>query len=240
MAITEDASAPIVKTLAGTANPTTASFSPPANSLLVAIVGGGWGSTQPTTATVTDSGGHTWTAAVTKAGTTASGGVVVIAYTYLSSAPGSITVTATFTRLSGGSQVAVKVLNGCNPSQSGAGTGTAEQVTNSTTGTVSITTTQTGSQVYGMNDVRNSATVNFTANGATTIISNFVDTGTDSIELCSWKATSLTGTPGATTLGGSYDAVCGTATAALEILPAAAVAYDSFMVNKALRRSTIY
>lgn len=219
--LAEDASTPAIVTGSGSANPTTASFSPPANSLLVALVGGGFGSTLPTRATVTDTLGHAWTTGVTATGTVAStGGVALIAYTYLSTAPGPMMVTATFTNLSGGYMLAVRVLNNASPSQYGAGTGITLNTANTTAATVSVTTTNTGSLVYGVTDLTNQDQP-LTANGATTIINSYLDS-TDTIGLFAWKASTLTGTPGATTLGGSWAGSYQSNIAALEILPSSA------------------
>lgn len=226
MAITEDASTPVIVVGTSATSLTTASFSPPANSLLLAVVGVGWGNTVPTGATVTDSGGHTWTVAATAAGTVSgTGGLAKIAYTYLSSAPGSITVTATFTNLSGGSMLAVRVLTGAASSQAGAGSKTLVGVTNSTVGTVSITTTTTNSLVYGIGDDPERADT-FAVNGATSMLTGtpsgtYLD-ATDAISLMGWKATSATGTPGATTLGGTWQSGTTSNISAFEVLPASA------------------
>lgn len=216
----EDASTPAVVTTTGTANPTTASFSPPGGSLLVALVGGGWG-TPPTRAIVTDTSNQTWYTGAIETGLTATaGGLAMIAYAYVVSAPGSIMVTATFTGLSGGSLLAVRVLNNASPSQLGAGSGVAQQSTNSTTGTVNVTTTIAGSLVYGISDQTNQDFA-YTANGATTIINAYLDP-TDSTSLVAWKASAFTTTPGATSLGGTWATACKSNIAALEILPVTA------------------
>ena len=69
---------------------------------------------------------------------------------------------------------------------------------NATSFTLSITTTQTGSRVYGASAVFPQNTV--TAAAATTVVDNVAD-GTNNAQYVTFKATSLTGTPGATTLG---------------------------------------
>lgn len=218
--IFEDTSTPAIVTTTGASNPTTASFSPPDGSLLVALVGGGWG-TPPTNAVVSDTSNQTWYTGVSELGLTATaGGLAMIAYAYVVSAPGSITVTATFAGLSGGSLLAVRVLNNASPRQLGAGTGVAQHSVNSTTGTVNVTTTIAGSLVYGIGDQTNQD-FTYTANGATTIINAYVDS-TDTVSLVAWKASALTTTPGSTALGGTWATACKSNIAALEILPVTA------------------
>jgi hypothetical protein len=224
VAITEDVSTPAIVQQTGSGSTiTSASFSPPAGSLLLVLVGGGWGNSGAMTASVTDSKGGAWTTAVTAAGTNTSlRGIAAIYYRYLSTAPGAMTVTATFTNLSGGKELAVRVINGASGSQSGTGTGSVINSTATTAGTVSITTTVTGSAVYGISD---DATTNgaYTVNGATSVLSgtptgDFND-ATDSVRLVAWKATSATGTPGATTLGGTWSSAGVNNIAAFEVIP---------------------
>lgn len=229
MAITEDASTPAIATVsdagtstASTKTITSASFSPPANTLLVALVNGGWGNsaTNAEAASVTDSVGGTWTAGPAAVGTnTSARGVGAVFYRYLSSAPGAMTVTATVTNMCGGRQLAVRVLNGAASNQTGAGTGTSVFTTATTSGTVSVTTTVTGSVVYGVNDNCGNASA-FTASGTTSVLASgdFNDTA-DTVRLVSWKATSATGTPGATTFGVTWTTAAVNNVAAMEILP---------------------
>lgn len=115
--------------------------------------------------------------------------------------------------------LAVRVLTGAAAVQTGAGhasyVGPSSPFT--TLGTVSVTTTATGSWVYGMAD-SNATNTPLTVNGATTLISLDADSG-NSISMASWRATSATGTPGATTLGGTWGSTTQSNIAALEILP---------------------
>ena len=232
MAITEDASTPSPATGsdAGSSTPSTrtvtsASFSPPANSLMVALVGGGWGNGSAMAASVTDSVSGSWTAGPAAVGSSGAKGIAAIFYRYLSSAPGSMTVTASITNTCGGRFLAVRVLNGAASTQTGAGSSTAVNSTATTSGTVSVTTTVTGSQVYGMaDDCGINAT--YTANGSTTIISDFNDTA-DTVRLVGWKATSTTGSPGATTLGGTWGSSTTNNIAALEILPVTSTTFNA-------------
>jgi hypothetical protein len=236
MAITEDASQPAVVTSGTNAALTSAAFSPPTRTLLVAIVSAGYGTTS-NTATVTDSGLHTWTKVVNAIGSGANGGVSQVSYTYLLTAPGSITVTSTYTGLNGGSSLAVRVLNGARPSQAGAATAT-NTTTSSTVGTVSITTTTIGSVVYGAaEDPDTSAT--YTVNGATTSINKFIDATNGATDV-QWKS-AATVTPGATTLGGTWGAAASASIVAFEVLPDVAILHslqllvNSHAVNRAAR-----
>jgi hypothetical protein len=109
----------------------------------------------------------------------------------------AITVTAT----QGGSTAAgmalrVFVLTQAAATQNGA---TANNLFLGVTSfTLSITTTQTGSRVYGASAPTPSASM--TAAALTTLVDNIAD-GTNNEQYVTFKATSLTGTPGATTLG---------------------------------------
>lgn len=215
--IVEDASTPAVVSNTGATNPTTASFSPPGNSLLLALIGGGWGSST-VSATVTDSGGHSWINGPTATGATSGQfGVAKIAYTYLATAPGTMTVTATFTNLQGGAFLAVRVLNNAAAWQSGAGVNTVVSAT-TTVATISDTTTRANSLVYGIGDAATS-NVPFTPNAATTSITTFAD-ATDTVTLAAWKGSVQTTTPGATTFGGTWSATSVTNIAVFEVLPA--------------------
>ena len=224
MAITEDASTPAIVSgtgSGGTNTIVTASFTPPANTLLVALVGNVSSLTSPTIA-LSDSVSGTWTQAVQAISTASFFGLVKIYYRYLSSAPGAMTVTGTYTN-AGGRFLAVRVLNGAKSVQTGAGTGSTVNGTNTTAGTTSITTTITGSQVYGLsNDT--SANTPLTLNGSTSLLTggDFAD-ATDTGRMVGWKATSTTGTPGATTLGGTWGTTSKSNIVAFEVLPAAAV-----------------
>lgn len=236
--ITEDASTPAVVANTGSTNPTTASFSPPGNSLLLALIGGGWGSST-VSATVTDSGGHLWTTVATATGATSGEyGVAKIAYTYLATAPGSIFVSGTFTNLSGGAFLAVRVLNNAAAWQAGAGANTLVNAS-TTAATITDTTTKVNSQVYGIGDAATS-NVPFTPNGATTSVSTFAD-ATDTVTLAAWKGSAPTITPGATTFGGTWGATSVTNIAVFEVLSAVLVVPLSMaIVSQSLMRASCY
>lgn len=232
MAIAEDASAPAVATGTGSGTLTSASFSPPANTLLVAMVVGGWGSSAMAT-TVTDSGSHTWIKIAEAVGTdTSNRGVASMWCTYLSSAPGSITVSVAYTNLSGGRYLAVKVLTGAASSQSSATGHTAVNGTtkSTTTGQITFTTTTTGSMVYGASDGPFNAAA-MTAIAGSTLISSFNNT-TDTIGAASWESTAATGTPGSTTFGGTWSTSDEGNVAAFEVLPLLSLPSESLFVPR--------
>jgi hypothetical protein len=241
MAIAEDATTPAVATIQGPATTlATASFSPPSGSLLLAIAAVAQ-ATSLSSITMADSGAHTWTGGPSKFSATVGYGGCKIFYTYLSSAPGSITVTGTY----GGAtaqdlSLAVRVLTGTNSSQAGAATA-ATETASTTVGTVSVTTTTTGSKVYGisMSCFPNTA---LTLNGATSLINSYADTpvGSNTVD---WRATNATGTPGATTLGGTWGATCDVAEVlAFEVLPGGAsfIARTNNPIRQAVKRSYFY
>jgi hypothetical protein len=116
----------------------------------------------------------------------------------------------------------VKALTGIAASQAGAGTGT---MIGSGVKAASVTTTQTGSVVYGaMVNWTNSTA--FTANGNSTMIDNVSD-GTNGAAYGTCKSASATGSPGATTFGSSAPSTTDGCAAFLEILPSGTIAEDS-------------
>ena len=219
MAIAEDASTPAVVTATGnsTGTITTASFTPPSNSLLVVVLNVGYTSAGSGIASVTisDTASGSYTAGPFLGDSAANNSGIW--FRYLSSSPGSITVTATNSNHpAAGYQLAVRVLTGANSSQSGAASATHTGASATTAVTSAITTTTTGSAVY-VAACGNSGDT-FTAAAATTLISNLTD-ATDAEVLGAGRATSLTGTPGATTLGFTSSGSVKFSWVALEILP---------------------
>ena len=226
--ISEDSSTPAVATSQGntTGSIATGSFSPPAGSLLVATLNVGMGSVPPGTLSVTDSSGGTWTAGPSQTATNNSwyGLGTRVFYRYVSSAPGSITVTGKDS-VSGSDpdheqsmQLAVRVVDGAASSQSGAATATASSTTGSSkSATKSVTTTAAGSWVYVGAALTPDGSV--TANSKTTTINQFDDT-TSVNQLVSGRQSAATGTPGAVTLGWTSGTGRYWALAEQEILPA--------------------
>lgn len=123
--------------------------------------------------------------------------------------------------------MALKVLNGAKPDQTGAAVASIVRTAVSTLASVSITTTTVDSRVYGVSadGYRISA---FTPNSQTTEIDDWANT-TDGTEQVEWKATNATTTPGATTLGGSWATADKTCVAAFEVLPAIPASGANFM-----------
>ncbi len=222
MSITEDASTPGGKTGTGTSSTITSnSFSPPVSALLVVLVTGEWSNRRTATVAITDSEGLVWDRMAIATGTANDGGVAAAYCTYLDFAPGSMTVTATFGNLAGGRVLDVRVLNGASDTQS-ALTGWSRVVTSSSTssGQLSVTTTQAGSVVYGISDGPTQAGT-FTALSGVTALQTHNNT-VDNTVAASWKTSSATGTPGTSTLGGTWSTSNHGNTVAFEVLPAGA------------------
>src|SRR5579864_1728600 len=134
----------------------------------------------------------------------------------------AITVTAT----QGGSTAAgmalrVFVLTQAAATQNGATTNNL--FLGVTSFTQSITTTQTGSRVYGASAPTPSGTM--TAAALTTLVDSVADS-TNNEQYVTFKATSLTGTPGATTLGFTAATASSGPFAMLEILTAGTLTED--------------
>lgn len=196
---------------------TSASFTPTAGTLLVACVGiangndvAGAGSSA-----ITDTGSHTWHLLKRQANSAHATAEVWVADNASTSA---ITVTAT-SQISLQIDLCLQVIayNGAAAfaSQTGATAGANDA------GTVAITTTVTGSQVVGGYGF-SSTVATLTAAAATTIIGQ--NNGSAGDTDAAFKATSLTGTPGSTTLGCTEGALATQAIAFAEIVPASTAA----------------
>lgn len=222
MPIAADASSPAIVHGTGTTTPlTSAAFTPPGGSFLLALVGAGWCQTPPVSMTVTDTGIHTWTNLVTATGvTTGNGGAVGIWGCYLPTAPGSIMTSVAYSGFGtsgGGTFLDILVLTGASANQANGAKNTA-LATTGTTAAVTLTTTTPGSLVFGITDDTSTAAT-FTANGSTTIDNQYNDT-TDAITIVSYFASARTTTPGSVTLGGTLSASGNTNSAAFEVIPA--------------------
>ena len=138
------------------------------------------------------------------------------------------TVTATqggASATSNGMGLRVMVITGALAVASQTGGSAGTNVASGTTYTLSITTTQANSRVYGAGTVFTGG-VSSAAAAATTLIDNFLD-ATNADNYVTWKATSLTGTPGATTLGYTNTAnTGGTGPCAYEVMVSATLAED--------------
>jgi hypothetical protein len=229
--------------LAGQGTVTTSAFTPPDQTLVVLLISSGWsGGSGTVSLSVTDSGGHTWQRPITTTGTSSNGGTAAVAYCYFATSPGSITVSVAFSGFAasgGGRFVDVYLLSGANPNQAGAGTGSANNTTSQIAATCSVTTTVNGSWVLGAVS-EPTGTRTWTANANSQISTSFADS-TDVCYMGSFAGLFLTGTPGATVFGGSWNTAAQSAVAAFEVLPAPPVLPSkSLIVSKALARSHRY
>lgn len=225
MSIAEDSSTPAVTagTPGGTqTSVTSASFTPPANSLLVVEACVNY-SSFPASApalTCSDSASGSWTS-YTQLSDSASYGITRFFTRPCPTSPGSITVT-----LSRGSDnstaqlvMAVRVVTGADLASPGGAQHTSTGTGSPATDTV--TTTTTGSLVY-VCGVFSGSTQSATAQSGTTNIYNTFDTGDLGVPAAA-RASSLTGTPGTGSPGAlGYTLGDGTAWSmnGLEILPA--------------------
>lgn len=142
MAIAKDASSPANKTQTTTAALVTASFSPPAASLIVACVVTGNSASGVQGGTISDSLGGTWTTDKT-ANTSGSGMVAVVRRTTVTSGA-AMTVTWTPSGATGkGTQITVTVLTGADASP----LGNTTSATNA--GHATLTPTGAGNYVVG-------------------------------------------------------------------------------------------
>lgn len=234
MAITVDVQ-PAYATSSGQ-SVTTASFTPTAGSLLVALVGigNGTGTAGAGSSAITDTGSHSWTL-LKRENPTASSTTAEI-WVADNASTAAITVTAT-SQVTNQLSVCLQIVSylgaAAKASQNGA-------TAIATADTVSITTTQTGSQVVGAFGYFTAVTL--TANASTTILGQF-HTSTSGDTEAAFKATSLTGTPGATTLGFTNTTNANMSIAAAEIKVATAAStlqVPSVFVNQAVRRASFY
>lgn len=223
MAIAVDASSPAVASGTGTATLTSASFTPPAGALLVAISCGGWGGAV-TTSTITDSLSGTWTSRVTANGTNNGANGIVQISTRVIGSSAAMTVTAAYTNNSGGRMLGVYVITGASTTTFGA-TGVLDVgISGGQTGmTTSLTTTMTGSLVLGGVDSSGTTgtTASLAANTAWASMSgtNPVSNSTDQVGYGIIKASALTGTPSAKTYGVTWNSATNGHLALLEVVP---------------------
>src|SRR6266540_2781550 len=219
MPITEDASAPATVT-SSTNVATTASFTPAANSLLVAIANAGNNTGVGTiTCPVTDSLGSTWTLLKrTNTDPVNGAGSTEVWAMDAGASPAARTVTATGTGGANavGTSLCVKVLTGAKPVASVLGTSANPNGGNNYT--IALTTTTTGSLVVGGLS-RITSAVTLTANGSTTAWQSVSD-GTNTETYGAWRALNLTGTPGADTYGYTNAAAAAQVLVAVELLAA--------------------
>lgn len=212
MAIAEHASSPAVVDASGPgASVTTASFSPPAGSLVVAMVASGWDNVGTSTISISDSsGGGSWSDVTEVEMSTGDRGASAVGVKYFASAPGSITVTASFTNNEGGRYLAVKVLTGAASNQSGAASVTRAYPVrpgDTTTDRTENITVSEGSAVYGTLH-NNYGDYSFTMNGNTTLI-NKGGNGSDFVSYASVRSTDLSLSAGTVEIGGTTNSTTG-------------------------------
>lgn len=215
MAISEDTGTqPVAVHNAGASPATTAAFSPQAGTLLVAMTAMNGPTGTPITATITDSLSGGWTLLKRQNTSSSMGGSAEVWVRYLSAAPGSMTVTSTWTGADTGGSLVVRCLLGASSVQNGAtaGVGGASIAPNTT-----LTPTQIGSWIYGALLDWSAATA-MTANANTTIIDQFND-ATNGDTYAALKAATASAALSSTSYG------CTTANAAYnvafaEIIPA--------------------
>lgn len=215
MAIAIDASSPpvVTQTANTTTTITTASFTPPANSLVVALTSAAYFAiTGSLIYSISDSLSGTWTTSAQQLRTSSTFSSVAV-FTRFVTSSAAMTVTLTTDTDEKGKQLVVLVLTGtASTSWTGA------TVVSTTTMDASVTTTTAGSWVVASTAYELNATLAADAN--TTIVNHLTDT-TDQGELFACRSTSATGTPGAITIGVTGASTGGKTYAAVEILPVA-------------------
>lgn len=214
---------------------TSASFTPTSGSLLVAMVGigNGSGTAGAGSSAITDTGSHTWT--LLKRENPSASSTTAEIWVANNTATSAITVTAT-SQVTNQKDLGLQVISYLGAANVAAQNGATAIATAST---VSITTTQTGSQVVGAFGYFTSVTL--TANANSTILGKFNGTAGDTA--AAFKATSLTGTPGATTVGFTNTTNSSMSIAAAEIkvaTVAATLQIPSLIVGQAVRRASFY
>lgn len=217
MAIAEDASSPAsvyAYSATSSSTVTTASFTPPANSLVLVMVATATAGPIPAIS-MSDSGSHTWTAGPAK---TDIGYVATAHYwCYFAASPGPITITAGNSPGTGDIYLTVRVLTGASPVQNGATIAVADD-TATTSPLVPITTTTPGSVPYFTAAVLGGGTLTPNAN-TTNVAAN-----TTSDDLAMGRAPA-TVTPGTETVGWSISSATYWVMSGMEILPS--VAFDA-------------
>jgi hypothetical protein len=198
----------------GVSSVSTASFSPPAGSLLEVMVDA---LHSGVTVTLSDSKGGTYTAGPHIQGTTQAGSIYFF-QRYLPSAPGPMTVTAS---QSGSAlatiSLAVQVLDNAAQVQAGAASAAATGSSISQSG--SLTTTQQGSRTYAVMG-NGDATETVTPLSTTSNVDVWNDTSQSGNLAAIGRSASATGTPAATSFGWTGTNSHSFVWAAQEVLPA--------------------
>jgi hypothetical protein len=210
----EDAStpAPVNSGFVSAPTVTTASFTPPANSLLVALVNVNNGVSP--SVTISDTGAHTWSSRVVVDNSN------VPTYSVIYTAPvttsSAITVTAHNSDASASSsiQLAVRVVTSANVNQSSAATSTNQGLVASTE--VTITPTKIGSLIY-VAGANSSNAAQTSISGTTSINVNQITA--DFVTNLTGKCTANTTVLAATAFGWSSSQTAQFGCVALEVVP---------------------
>lgn len=218
MPILQDSSTPAAVDVQGSTGGTwaTASFSPPANSMVVIVATVGYlSASSAPTVTCADSNAVAYTAGPAIFDTQYAG-AYVFSHFY-SSAPGPITITVTRTVALGQAMLDLTpyVLTGANSVQTGAATLTFSTTTPGTVFNRSFTPTTPGSWCIVGASIGNSQSGAPTAVNVTT--DHYFSENTDVVAVAAGHF--VTGTPSATNLGWTWASTSDYAWAALEILP---------------------
>lgn len=218
MAVAEGASTPAVVRSASNSTATsltTAAFTPPAESLIVAVwqYNGSQFAVLPPI-NVSDSVGNRWELKAMNPGPANTNVVTGVWVRYFRESPGSITVTGTRANADGCCmQLAVRVLADAHPVQNGAASAIFSTTTNG--GQKALTTTTAGALVY----VASADPLNdpYVANAATTNLDLWIDATFQMVNAFG-RGTALVGTPGSVTYGWSGATALKVAWLAIEIL----------------------
>jgi len=212
----EDPSAPAAVSDLAATTVTTASFTPPDGALLVACVSSDGGGSVTTMGV--SGGGVTWSELARNPAVAGQDYAGVWVAQLGPPPPGDPVITATQGGVTAaGIAMRIMVLTGAAPAASQTGATVAAASARQ----ASITTTVTGSRVYGASDGTNVAA---TPNASTTTIDDIAD-ATHGERYQTFKATALTGTPGAVTIGNTNAG--GTGVALLEVLAAGTLTEDA-------------
>lgn len=239
MGILQDISTPAAVDVVGTTGGTavTASFSPPANSIVVIAASIGYlSSSSAPTVTCADSNAVAYTAGPAVFDTLYEGSYIFTHF--YSSAPGPITVTVTRTVALGQAMIDLTpyVLTGANSSQAGAASLTFSTTTNTTAFNRSFTPTTPGSWCIVCAGIGNNETGGApTAVGLTT--DHYNTENTDIVAAAVGHF--VTGTPSATNLGWTWSQLADYAWTALEILPASGTATPALPDVAAAREAIV-
>lgn len=234
MTISEDTGNQPAAVHSTTTAATTASFSPAAFTLLVAMVACDGAGTSATTVVMSDSTSGTWTL-LKRQNTTnnpALGGSAEVWARFLGTAPGSMTVTATWTATGqNGGNLVVRSLLGAASVQPGAtgGTGGASVAPIAT-----LSPNRLGSWVYGA-CLDYSTNASMTANANTALIDQFQD-ATNGDTWATFKGSAAVSTTASTAFGFT-NANTAYNTAAAEVLAALP---PSLIVGQAVSRASTW